>query len=723
MRYFISCCWMMLLGLIGLKGQGIVNSYEPGELIIQYEPIAASRQSIAGDAILQEHNRFVGVLQQSLKTYIENIGPVFSSVVDRMVEENMTESQVLLQTQERNATKRQISLSTVSPSESYNFSRTLRVYVDEEELPEIWEQLKGNGEAWEALGYRITDVSLNTKLFLTSEPNDPLFNSQYAHALTGAATAWARERGNADVVIGVIDSGIDLNHEDLVDNILPGRDFVERRNLAAWERVEGEDYSTIDNDPSDFVGHGTHVSGVIAAKSENNKGLSGVCPECKIMPLRTFAAVNIELDRGNGRIDTVQDSQSNSVEFSEALIYAVENGVDIVNMSFSSGSETLGAIFLNSMRFAEDNGVLMVASAGNEGTSVRQFPSSYDPIMAVASTDDQDRRSVFSNYGDWIDVSAPGDRVISTGPVLQEGAEVMLTEILIEDLRVQGNSFNFSGFTNGSPIMGELSFVGFATEADVSNPAYDWELMGKIALIERGDIGFREKVERVKSFGAIGAVIFNNEPGAFGGTLLNEQQDPIPALAISQEDGQELLSRIENAATGKLASVQNEVLENYGLVTGTSFSAPYVVGMAGLILAHDPSLTPEEIRAKILESVDSIDGINPGFEGQLGTGRVNLAKLFSEEIPTSGEEVLPNATIGMFPNPTADQLTLAIPQGLTLLGIRVLNSLGQTVIRVEVESLNSLRSPTLDLSQLPSGWYILQGETSQGLWNGRVLKK
>ena len=723
MKHYILGCWIILAGFSSLIGQELSGSYEPGELIIQYEPIAASRQAAAGKNIKEEHSQFFIALQQQIKTPILEQKPVFSSLVDHMVEENLSEEQLLRQIRERNFSRRGIALSQIGQSESRQFSKTLRIKVAPEKLPQVWDQLQSDKRLLEEWGYRITDISLNEKLYLSSEPNDPLFSSQYAHALTGAAVAWAQERGSSDVVIGVIDSGIDLNHEDLVGNILPGRDFVNRTTLRSWQLIPGEDYTEIDDDPSDFEGHGTHVSGVIAARSENEKGLSGVCPECRIMPLRTFAAVRITMDRGNGVIDTVLDSQSNSAEFSDALSYAVDNGVDIVNMSFTSGSERLGTIFQNAMRLAQENEVLMISSAGNENTSIRQFPGAFDEIMTVASTDDRDRKSVFSNYGSWVDVSAPGDRVMSTGPVSQEGAEVMLTNVVVQDNRLEANSFNFSGFTSGSPLEAEISYVGFAREADVSNPAYDWDLTGKIALIERGDIGFREKVERVKSFGAIAAVIFNNEPGAFGGTLLNEQQDPIPVLAISQEDGQFLLNLIENATSGLPAMVQNEVLSNYSLVTGTSFSAPYVVGMAGLILANNPIISPEELRAKILASVDDIDGLNPGFEGQMGTGRVSLAKLFPEEIPTSRKEELPGNAIAVFPNPATDVLQVEVAKDLKLLTLQVLNPLGQIVARIALASLRDQQSPSLDISQLPVGWYIIQGETHEGMWYGKFLKQ
>ena len=720
--YFISCLIVCLGGAV--LAQELEVPHEPGEIIITYERENASKKSVQGKAILVEHESFVHAIQEKLDIPILDQRPVYRSYVDRMVKENMSETQLQSLIQQRHASRKGISLDKVEVS-SYRFSQSLTLQVAEEELLTVFEQLSHQKGQSTLNGYKVVDVSLNKQYKLAAEPNDPLFSSQYAHALTGAAAAWDVERGNGEVIIGVIDSGIDPNHEDLVGNLLPGRDFVDRNNLQAWQRIAGEDYFTPDSDPSDFDGHGTHVSGVVAAKNDNGRGLSGVCPECKILPIRAFAAwLDVEDEdedeNGNGRRDTVERSTTNIVEASEALIYAVEQGADIVNMSFA-GEGRWGRTFENAMAFAQDNGVLMIASASNENTSERYYPAAYDEIMSVASTNENDRKSSFSNYGTWVDVSAPGSNILSTVPTNGRFPAEALTSLRIDERELEAFPMSFTGLTPNGPLEASLSFVGQATATDVNNPAYDWDLEGKIALIERGEITFKEKVDRVKSFGAIGAIIFNNEAGNFGGTLQEEQNDPIPAVSISQSEGRGILDQLNTSSREILANLRLEALFGYGRLDGTSFSAPYVSGMAGLILANNPALSVEEVKTKILESVDNIDAQNPQFVGQLGTGRVSLAKLFPAVV-TDTQDQLAEGNLQVFPNPLERILVVEVPSGVQLNSLRVINPMGQEMRYLPQEEIQGRQRISLDLSELPMGYYIVQGEADNGRWHARVLK-
>ena len=326
-RLYVAVC-TLCMGVAGVFAQDLDIPHVPGEILVTYEVTEASKNILKGKAILQEHEQFVAHLQDKLITPILDQKPVFNKYVNQLVKEDIPETQLLSQIRQRHASRKGISLSQLPSSGSYQFSRRVKLTVADEELISVFEELTHQKNKVSPEGYKITHVSLNNLYELAAEPNDPLFTSQYAHALTGAVAAWEIEKGNGDVIIGVIDSGIDPNHEDLVGNILPGTDFVSRPQLDTWQLIDGEDYFSPDNDPTDFGGHGTHVSGVVAARNDNNTGLSGVCPECKILPIRTFASyLDLEDEEedtnGNGRRDTIERSTTTLSEAAEGLIYAV----------------------------------------------------------------------------------------------------------------------------------------------------------------------------------------------------------------------------------------------------------------------------------------------------------------------------------------------------------------------------------------------------------------
>lgn len=268
----------------------------------------------------------------------------------------------------------------------------------------------------------------NHIVFITavSEPNDTFFDYQYALRNTGqdigipgsphgrnradikALEGWDETKGSEDIIIAVIDTGIDFEHPDLKnepdseDKILSnGYDFVDD---------DADPYDEIGN-PTDGAGHGTWVTSIAAAKTNNNEGVAGVAWNCRILPLRT-----IGID-GSGPVSGLID----------AIYYAVDNGADVINMSlgFSLGPGETVPPLEDALRYAYINGVVCVASAGNDGTDVL-FPAAYDSYcIAVAATNYDDQRVTFansqgfweSNIGDEIDVAAPGRRIVGCVPL------------------------------------------------------------------------------------------------------------------------------------------------------------------------------------------------------------------------------------------------------------------------------------------------------------------
>ncbi|MEM9723712.1 MAG: S8 family serine peptidase, partial [Bacteroidota bacterium] len=422
--------------------------YEPHQIIISYEPLSGTRQSLEGSAILREHEEFVSAFQQQYRVAVRHAEPVFQAMVDKMVAQRISESELLQEYRERSESRRGYSFTGGTPSYEIHFCRTLCLWVETKDVGPLVKQIEENATLLGNVGYKLTSISANEVYRLNEEPNDPWFSQQYAHTLTGASAAWDKQLGSEDIVIGVIDTGIDPNHEDLVDNLLPGRDFVNLSSVEPWQRVEGEDYFGEDDDPSDTDGHGTAVSGVVAAKNNNGIGVAGVCPNCKILPIRAFFQAFLE-DEIDGRTDTILESTSDDVFLARSVTWAIDQGADILNFSFG-GESPNGRSLVQAIRLAVDNGIVMIGAAGNEDSEAPQYPAANESVISVASTNANDQRSSFSSYGTWVDVSAPGSQILTTWPVGEDFSTVSFAQLdYVEDRAFTFNPLplTFSGFT------------------------------------------------------------------------------------------------------------------------------------------------------------------------------------------------------------------------------------------------------------------------------------
>jgi subtilisin family serine protease len=242
-------------------------------------------------------------------------------------------------------------------------------------------------------------------------PNDTFFSNLWGLNNINALEAWDITTGNSNVVVAVLDSGVDYNHPDLAANIwknqaeITGTPGVDDDSNGKIDDARGWDFVDDDNDPMDSDDHGTHVAGTIAAEGNNSAGITGVVWTAQIMPLRFLDAL------GSG---TVADAI-------EAIDYAIDNGAKIINASY--GSYTFSPLERDAIATARDAGILFVAAAGNDNwnndSATKHYPSSYDlaNIIAVAATDQSDARASFSNYGvTSVDVAAPGKFILSARP-------------------------------------------------------------------------------------------------------------------------------------------------------------------------------------------------------------------------------------------------------------------------------------------------------------------
>ena len=256
-------------------------------------------------------------------------------------------------------------------------------------------------------------------------PDDSLVSQQWALSKIQAFDAWDKMQGADSVLIGMIDTGIDYFHPDLQNKIYqnPGEIGIDafandkRTNsidddnngfiddYRGWDFTDrvgfpfdssGGDYLGWDNDPLDEQGHGTYISGIAAAQTNNFTGIAGAAPNIKLMNLRAFDP------GGYGEEDDV----------AAAILYAVQMGVKVLNMSF--GDNSFSFVLRDVIQFAYSKNTVLVGSAGNSGSPDPHYPSGYSEVICVGNSTQDDFRAGNSNYGSTLDLMAPGTQIVTT---------------------------------------------------------------------------------------------------------------------------------------------------------------------------------------------------------------------------------------------------------------------------------------------------------------------
>jgi subtilisin family serine protease len=210
-----------------------------------------------------------------------------------------------------------------------------------------------------------------------------------------APAAWEITKG-AGVVVAVVDSGIDLNHPDINDNLWTNageipNDFQDNDGNGFVDDVYGWNFANENNNPYDDVGHGTHVAGTIAAEGNNGLGIVGVAWQSKVMAVKGLGTMG-----------------GYSYMLAGALRYAVDNGADVINNSW--GGMFFSQTVADAVAYAHGRGAVLVASAGNDYANVVSFvyPAALPEVITVSASDTNDQKADFSNFGPEIEVAAPG---------------------------------------------------------------------------------------------------------------------------------------------------------------------------------------------------------------------------------------------------------------------------------------------------------------------------
>ena len=380
----------------------------------------------------------------------------------------------------------------------------------------------------------------------------------YGVSMVQAPEAVAAGATGAGIKVGVIDSGVYNGHEDLRSVAITGEPDFGATDQRTWNR--------------DHLSHGTHVVGTIAA-ANNSLGVVGVSPgNVSIHMVKVFG------DSGNWVY---------SSDLLAAARAAAGKGAKIISMSLggnrSSATEKSGLADLYSSK-----GVLLIAAAGNDGTTSFSYPASYDSVISVGAIDSQKNVASFSQKNSQVELAAPGVGVESTVSFLETNT-------------VKAGSATYGAghieFSARGTVSAPLAYGGLGTATNAA-----WS--GKVVLLDRGTNSFYEKVRNVQQSGGVACIIANNEPGGFAGTLGDGNSATIPGVSVSQEDGIVLRSQVGSNVTVETLVQQNA--NGYDAFDGTSMATPHVSGVAALIWSKYPGATNAQVRAALTTSAEDL---------------------------------------------------------------------------------------------------------------------
>lgn len=392
-----------------------------------------------------------------------------------------------------------------------------------------------------------------------------------------AEGAWSATKGNGARVL-VLDTGFDKNHPDLKARFEKGRNFASASVTAGLDDV------------SDSIGHGTHVAGTVAA---NGDCLLGVAPESKIL---------------SGKVCESRGCSTAAVI--AGIDWGITEKVDVISMSL--GGPLALPSQMRAIERAEVANVIVVAASGNDGVRRISYPAAYGTVIAVGAISNDNKRAQFSQYGPGLDIVAPGVDVHSAVPI--GAGRVSNVSIDMGDgksTRVKAASFGGAP-QNETPINGTFVFAGLGKPEDIAKA----NVRGKFALMQRGEIAFKDKVMNAMNAGATGVVIFNNAEGLARGSLGEDGAIKIPVAMIEKEVGEKIRDGVAGgkAITASIVTEQTDY-DNYD---GTSMACPHTSGVVALIRAANKSLTPAQVRDILMKSATNL-----GTADEFGAGLVN----------------------------------------------------------------------------------------------------
>lgn len=383
-------------------------------------------------------------------------------------------------------------------------------------------------------------ATYNYKIYALGDPNDTYYGNQWGlknaqdHDID-APEAWNIYTGGSNITIAVIDTGVDLDHPDLVAKIVAGKDFVNNDSLA-----------------DDDNGHGTHVAGIAAASGNNGIGIAGVSWGAQVMPLKILNSA------GNG----------STADLAEAIIYAADNGAKIINMSLGASCGSGWPDVEDAVNYAVGKGVLLVAASGNNYSTPVLCPGAINGVMAVGATDSSDARPAYSTYGTAVDVAAPGSSIYST---YSGGYYASLTGTSMASPHVAGLAALLWSFAPGMNYN--------QVESMIEQTADDLGEAGKDNYFGYGRINAQRALERVSlQVSPTQTILFiDDDPGVVSSQVSISTQNPATinwSATISPTDATWLTlssptsGSISSASTAQQLNLNATIPPNgYGLYT------------------------------------------------------------------------------------------------------------------------------------------------------------
>lgn len=272
-------------------------------------------------------------------------------------------------------------------------------------------------------------------------PNDALFSKQWHHATVGSVPAWAKQKGSKNILVAIVDTGVDCGHPDLAANMDTSKTFT----------AYGDDGC------ADKQGHGTHVAGTVAAVANNQIGVAGVAPDVRLMSAKVLS------DSGSGSYASV----------AAGIVAAADAGAQIISMSL--GGPANSAVITEAIKHAISKGAMPVAAMGNDGNERPSYPAAIDGVFSVGATDISNKIARFSQYGSHIDISAPGVNIMATFPRNASG--------------MPGKDYGaISGTSMATPIVSAVAALVMSQNPGIS--VAQVESILKASAKDAGDPGF-----------------------------------------------------------------------------------------------------------------------------------------------------------------------------------------------------------------------------------------
>jgi subtilisin family serine protease len=377
----------------------------------------------------------------------------------------------------------------------------------------------------------------------------------------------------------IIDSGINRDHEDLSGNNLTGEYDA---GTGWWYTDENH--------------HGTHVAGTIAAINNSGVGVVGVNPnkQLKLHIVKVFGAAG----------------WAYSSTLASAANKCGAAGANVISMSLGGGRASVTE--QKAFDSLQSKGVLSIAAAGNDGNTVVSYPAGYASVLMVGAVDENKAWATFSQYNTKVELAGPGVSVLSTVP-MGTGQDAVLTV---------GSTTYAPGAMEGSPVTTATAPLADFGIGDTVNTA----MTGKVCLIQRGTVDFATKVSNCQNSGGVGAVVYNNVAGAFGGTLGTTVTN-IPSVTATDTDGAAMKGQLGQSATVGIKA------SNYAYFDGTSMATPHVSAVAALVWSYFPTCTGAQIRTSLTKS--ALDLGTAGRDTKYGFGLVQ-AKAAYDRIKSLG---------------------------------------------------------------------------------------